>query len=68
MKRFSLLILLFSFSLSVQAQVTYERLLRADKEPENWLTYSGTYKSHRHSRLDQINRENVAQLELAWRW
>ncbi|MDA2938759.1 PQQ-dependent dehydrogenase, methanol/ethanol family [Acidobacteria bacterium AH-259-A15] len=66
MKRFSLLILLFSFSLSVQAQVTYERLLRPDQEPENWLTYSGMYESHRHSRLDQINRENIHKLGLKW--
>ena len=27
-------------------QVTYERILNADKEPENWLTYSGNYSSH----------------------
>ena len=25
------------------AQVTFERLLNADEEPENWLTYSGSY-------------------------
>ena len=48
------------------AQVSFERLLRAEEEPENWLTYSGTYKSQRHSRLDQITPTNVADLELAW--
>ena len=36
------------------AQVTYERILQAEKEPGNWLTYSGTYKSHHYSTLDQI--------------
>ncbi len=30
-------------------QVTYERILNADKEPGNWLTYSGNYSSHRYS-------------------
>jgi len=31
------------------AQVTYDRLLHSDKEPQNWLTYSGSYNSQRHS-------------------
>ena len=38
---------------SLLAQVTYDRLLHADKEPQNWLTYSGGYSSHRYSTLDQ---------------
>ena len=28
---------------SLLAQVTYDRLLHADREPQNWLTYSGGY-------------------------
>ncbi|MDA2924576.1 PQQ-dependent dehydrogenase, methanol/ethanol family [Acidobacteria bacterium AH-259-L09] len=51
---------------SAHAQVTFERLLAADREPRNWLTYSGTYSSTRHSLLDQIDRGNVADLELKW--
>ena len=47
-------------------QVTFERLLNADAEPQNWLTYSGTYSSNRYTTLDQITPENVDQLELAW--
>ena len=35
----------------LQAQVTFDRLLHANQEPENWLTYSGTYASHRYSLL-----------------
>ena len=27
---------------SIQAQVTFDRLLHANQEPQNWLTYSGT--------------------------
>ena len=50
----------------VDAQVTFERLLNADQEPHNWLTYSGTYSSNRHSRLDQITPSNVDNLELKW--
>ena len=33
--------------LTVSAQVTFERLLTAADEPQNWLTYSGGYDSQR---------------------
>ncbi len=48
------------------AQVTYERLLKAPSEPQNWLTYSGSYNGWRYSALDQINRNNVKDLKIAW--
>jgi len=46
--------------------VTWERLVNAADEPHNWLMYSGTFDSQRFSRLNQINTENVATLELKW--
>lgn len=51
---------------SLGAQVTSERILRAEEETGNWLTYNRTYDSRHHSPLDQINRENVGDLELKW--
>jgi alcohol dehydrogenase (cytochrome c) len=51
---------------TLDAQVTPERLLNAEKEPGNWLTYSGTYKSWRYSPLQQINRDTVGGLKLKW--
>jgi len=48
------------------AQVTYERLLHADKEPQNWLTYSGSYAGIRFSPLNQINTGNVKNLQMKW--
>jgi quinohemoprotein ethanol dehydrogenase len=33
---------------------------------EEWLTYGGTYDEQRHSRLTAINKQNVAQLGVAW--
>src|SRR5262245_14128908 len=48
------------------AQVVSERLLRAEQEPRNWLTYSGTYMSQRYSTLAKINKTNVKQLEQKW--
>ena len=59
-------VLLCVFSVSAHAQVPYERLLKAESDPQNWMTYAGSYKSHRYSALDQINRKNVASLKLAW--
>ena len=32
---------------SLGAQVTFDRILNADKEPQNWLTYSGNVKGQR---------------------
>ena len=46
--------------------VTWERLLNAADEPQNWLMYSGTFDSQRHSRLEQVHTRNVGQLELKW--
>ena len=48
------------------AQVTSDRILHSDREPQNWLTYSGGYSSHRYSALDQISRANVKNLQLKW--
>ena len=48
--------------------ITFDRILNADKEPQNWLTYSGTLNGQRHSRLAEITPANVPQMELAWIW
>jgi alcohol dehydrogenase (cytochrome c) len=46
--------------------VPYKRIVNADSEPQNWVTYSADYQSHRYSKLSQINRSNVATLKAAW--
>jgi alcohol dehydrogenase (cytochrome c) len=51
---------------SLAGQVSFERILNADKEPQNWFTYSGTVLSQRHSLLTQITPANVKNLELQW--
>lgn len=48
------------------ANVTQERLLHADSEPSQWMTYGGDYEEQRYSRLSQINRDNVKELGLKW--
>src|SRR5258708_5460422 len=42
------------------------RIANAAKEPQNWLTYFGTYNGWRYSPLDQVNLKTVKQLTPAW--
>lgn len=51
---------------SLPAQVSFDRILNAVKEPHNWLTYSGTYTGQRYSTLAQITPANAGGLELKW--
>src|SRR5690349_21207205 len=46
--------------------VTQDQLLNADKTPENWLLPLGDYSAHRYSSLNEINRDNVANLKAAF--
>ncbi len=33
-----------------------------------WTHYSGNAASHKYSPLDQVNKDNVGKLQIAWRW
>lgn len=46
--------------------VTGERIVTANREPQNWLTYGRTYNEQRFSPLKQITDQNVSHLGLAW--
>lgn len=50
------------------AQISADRLRDAAKEPQNWLTYNGSYASTHHSTLNQLRPDNVARLDLKWVW
>lgn len=63
--RLSLLIAALSVCIC-QGQVSWERLKNAEREPQNWLTYSGTNLSQRYSTLTSIHAKNVRDLELKW--
>jgi alcohol dehydrogenase (cytochrome c) len=62
----SLLCLVLLIPCSLFAQVSSERLLRAGDEPQNWLTYSGSYSSQRYTKLQQVDLTTVKNLELKW--
>src|SRR2546427_1959043 len=48
------------------AEVTPDRLVNADKEPQNWLMNHRTYDAQRYSPLDKINKNTVNGLKLAY--
>ncbi len=79
MKQLAILLFLFTFGTLSLAQelregpvtpaftpVSWERLVNAVDEPENWLMYSSTLDSQRHSGLNQVNTANVTELEFKW--
>jgi len=51
---------------ALAADVTPERLLNADKEPQNWLMNHRTYDGQRYSPLARINKTNAKALKLAY--
>jgi alcohol dehydrogenase (cytochrome c) len=67
-RRVALAALLTTVALSavIDAQITFDRLVRAAEEPRNWITYSGGYAAQRHSLLTEITPANVGNLELKW--
>src|SRR5499426_2827467 len=48
------------------ADVTPERLLNPDREPQNWLMNHRSYDGQRYSPLARISRDNVKSLKLAY--
>jgi len=51
---------------SLAQNVSYDRILRSQSEPQSWLTYGGSYSSQQFSSLKQINRTNISNLKVAW--
>lgn len=50
----------------VSLPVTAQRLLGADQEPWNWMSYGRDYREQRFSPLRQVNVDSVESLGLAW--
>src|SRR5450432_3717206 len=48
------------------ADMTFERALSVEKEPQNWLLHHGNYQGHRFSALKEINADNVKDLKVAF--
>jgi PQQ-dependent dehydrogenase (methanol/ethanol family) len=50
----------------VKQGVNEARVLRADRDPGNWLVHGRTYNEQRFSPLKLVNDKNVSQLGLTW--
>jgi alcohol dehydrogenase (cytochrome c) len=48
------------------ADMTSERALNPQREPQNWILHHGNYQGHRFSALKEINTETVAGLRPAF--
>src|SRR6478672_5974877 len=53
---------------SPSGPITFERIQNSNREPQNWLTYSGNNMGQRYSPLTQVTPLNVKNLEMAWLW
>jgi alcohol dehydrogenase (cytochrome c) len=58
--------LITALAATLLGQVSNDRLLHPEREPQNWLQYSGSYTGQRHSLLNQITPANAKNLELQW--
>jgi alcohol dehydrogenase (cytochrome c) len=47
-------------------EVTPDTLLKADGDPGDWLTHHKDYSAQRFSPLNQINKDNVKSMHVAW--
>src|SRR5215813_9890454 len=72
MRRVSLVALLSSFLAATAltparaGDMTFERALNVDKEPQNWLLHHGNYAGHRFSALTEINTDTVKNMKLVF--
>ena len=66
MKAVPAILLALLFAVELSAQLPYDRIRQAVREPGSWLTYHGSYDAQRFSALDEINRANVQHLRPVW--
>jgi alcohol dehydrogenase (cytochrome c) len=57
---------LLTVAAPLAAEVTSDRLVNADKEPQNWLMNHRTYDAQRYSPLNRINTDNVKGMKLVY--
>jgi quinohemoprotein ethanol dehydrogenase len=53
---------------TIAPRVDARRILNADGDESNWLSYGRTYSEQRFSLLSQINATSVNRLSLAWHY
>lgn len=43
-----------------------DELIKLQQDPKQWVMQTGNYSNHRFSTLNQINKDNVGKLQVAW--
>jgi len=43
-----------------------DELIKLEKDPKQWVTQTGNYANQRYSTLNQITKDNVGKLQVAW--
>src|SRR5215475_13154362 len=66
LKTFLFLALAAGAAAQVQNYKPVTKEMLENPSPEDWLMFSRTYDAQRYSPLNQINRQNVSRLALAW--
>ena len=66
LRDFALATTLLAGAPALAADVTFDRLVNADREPQNWLFNHRTYDGQRFSPLAQINKQNVKSMRVAY--
>jgi alcohol dehydrogenase (cytochrome c) len=61
-----LLLMATALTPACAADMTNERLLNPQREPQNWILHHGNYQGHRFSLLKEINSGNAKDLKLAY--
>ncbi|MCZ2475914.1 PQQ-dependent dehydrogenase, methanol/ethanol family [Aquirufa ecclesiirivi] len=51
---------------NITSEVDDDKLTKAQDSPGDWMSYGLNYQEDRFSHLNQINRETIGQLSLAW--
>jgi len=62
----SLLLMVTALTPVRAADMTFERALKVENEPQNWLLHHGNYQGYRFSQLKEINTDSVKNLKVAF--
>ena len=59
----STLLLATALTPAPAADMTNDRMLNPQREPQNWILHHGNYQGHRFSALKEINSDNIKNLK-----
>src|SRR5215467_7604960 len=62
----SLLVAVLTCAAQVKNFVPVTDQMLLNPSPEDWLMFSRTYDAQRFSPLNQVNKQNVGELTMAW--